>query len=245
MAKRPGDERRIGAVEPALRPILRRLHEIMSETDDGQRRLDKIVRPVSGLMVAEVCSIYIRRGDGSLELFATEGLNPAAVHTTFMKRGEGLVGRCAELRVPVNEPDAPEASGLLLPAGDGRGDLSLVPRGADPARRRGAGRTDGPEQDAARVFRGRRRGAADDGHGARRASGCRARWPKRGSTAGTAPGSNSVIKGQPISEGLALGHVVLHEPRVAVTELMADDTSARKRSASTRRWPSSRPHSTS
>ena len=43
-------------------------------------RLDKIVRQIAGLMVAEVCSIYLKRQDGSLELFATEGLNPAAVH---------------------------------------------------------------------------------------------------------------------------------------------------------------------
>ena len=64
------------------------------------------MRQIAGLMVAEVCSIYLKRQDGSLELFATEGLNPAAVHNTFMKRGEGLVGRCAELAVPINEPDA-------------------------------------------------------------------------------------------------------------------------------------------
>ena len=33
----------------------------------------------------------------------------------------------------------------------------------------------------------------------------------------------SAIKGEPISEGIALGHVVLHEPRVVVTELLSDD----------------------
>src|SRR5262249_59795477 len=32
-----------------------------------------------------------------------------------------------------------------------------------------------------------------------------------------------VIRGQPLSEGLALGHVVLHEARVVVTELEAKD----------------------
>ena len=57
-------------------------------------------------MVAEVCSIYLKRQDGSLELFATEGLNPSAVHKTRLKRGEGLVGRCSELGVTVNEPEA-------------------------------------------------------------------------------------------------------------------------------------------
>ena len=49
---------------------------------DGQERLDQIVRQIAGVMVAEVCSIYLKRQDGSLELFATEGLNPSAVHNT-------------------------------------------------------------------------------------------------------------------------------------------------------------------
>ena len=92
--------------EPALRVIMRRLREIMSEAGDGQARLDKIVRQIAGVMVTEVCSIYLKRQDGSLELFASEGLNPGAVHSTRMKRGEGLVGRCAELNVTVNEPEA-------------------------------------------------------------------------------------------------------------------------------------------
>ena len=92
--------------EPALRVIMRRLREIMSETDDGQSRLDKIVKQIAGVMVTEVCSIYLKRQDGSLELFASEGLNPDAVHNTRMKRGEGLVGRCAELNITVNEPEA-------------------------------------------------------------------------------------------------------------------------------------------
>jgi phosphotransferase system enzyme I (PtsP) len=54
---------------------MRRLREIMAEPAEGQTRLDTIVRQISGLMVAEVCSIYVKRQDGSLELFATEGLN--------------------------------------------------------------------------------------------------------------------------------------------------------------------------
>jgi phosphotransferase system enzyme I (PtsP) len=105
MQMKGGD--RIAPSEPALRIIMRRLREIMAEpTADGQSRLDKIVRQIAGLMVAEVSSIYLKRQDGSLELFATEGLNPGAVHNTLLKRGEGLVGRCAELAVPINEPDA-------------------------------------------------------------------------------------------------------------------------------------------
>jgi phosphotransferase system enzyme I (PtsP) len=106
MQSRRSDEPEIAASEPALRVIMRRLRQIMGEPGDGQSRLDKIVRHVAGVMVAEVCSIYLKRRDGSLELFASEGLNAEAVHNTRLKRGEGLVGRCAELGVPINEPDA-------------------------------------------------------------------------------------------------------------------------------------------
>ena len=106
MTSKRTEDLRKAATEPALRIIMRRLREIMAEASDGQTRLDKIVRQIAGLMVAEVCSIYLKRTDGSLELFATEGLNPSAIHNTFMKRGEGLVGRCAELAQPVNESDA-------------------------------------------------------------------------------------------------------------------------------------------
>ena len=104
--QRRGDEPRVMTSEPALRVIMRRLREIMSDTGDGQARLDKIVKQIAGVMVTEVCSIYLKRQDGSLELFASEGLNPGAVHAVRMKRGEGLVGRCAELNVTVNEPEA-------------------------------------------------------------------------------------------------------------------------------------------
>ena len=104
--QRRGDEPRVMTSEPALRVIMRRLREIMSEPGDGQARLDKIVKQIAGVMVTEVCSIYLKRQDGSLELFASEGLNPGAVHATRMKRGEGLVGRCAELNITINEPEA-------------------------------------------------------------------------------------------------------------------------------------------
>src|SRR3990170_4373970 len=99
--QKKGAETAISQTEPAMRIIMRRLREIMAEPADGQSRLGKIVRQIAGMMVAEVCSIYLKRQDGSLELFATEGLNPGAVHTTLLKRGEGLAGRCAELGVTV------------------------------------------------------------------------------------------------------------------------------------------------
>ncbi len=93
-------------VDAAPRLLVRSLHKIMAEPDTGQTRLNNIVRMVATLMVAEVCSIYLTRRDGSLELFATEGLKQDSVHNTHLKRGEGLVGLIAERGMPVNLKDA-------------------------------------------------------------------------------------------------------------------------------------------
>ena len=94
-----------GAGGPRL--LLRRLREIMAEQTSAQTRLDKLVTVIAANMVAEVCSIYLRRAGKALELFATEGLNRSAVHRTRMKEGEGLVGLVAETAEPVNLSDAP------------------------------------------------------------------------------------------------------------------------------------------
>jgi phosphotransferase system, enzyme I, PtsP len=88
------------------RVLLRRLREIMAEPVSAQDRLDKIVILIAANMVAEVCSVYVMRGDGTLELFATEGLNRAAVHLTTMTSGEGLVGLIASTAEPLALSDA-------------------------------------------------------------------------------------------------------------------------------------------
>ena len=225
MQNRGGDTPRLSPSEPALRIILRRLREIMAEPSDGQSRLDKIVRQIAGLMVAEVCSIYLKRQDGSLELFATEGLNPAAVHNTFMRRGEGLVGRCAELAVPINEPDAqnhpafsyrPETSEEIyhsflavpiLRGGDVLGVLTV-------------------QNKMHKEY------SDDDVEVLQTTAMVLAEHLVSGAVAGAnaAPEFNRavghVVRGQPLSEGIALGHVVLHQSRVVVTELDSKDPEA-------------------
>jgi phosphotransferase system enzyme I (PtsP) len=89
------------------RLLLRRLREIMAEQTSAQMRLDKLVSVIASNMVAEVCSIYLRRAGKVLELFATEGLNRSAVHNTRLKEGEGLVGMVGETAEAVNLSDAP------------------------------------------------------------------------------------------------------------------------------------------
>ena len=77
------------------RILLRRLRETMAKPTDAQERLNEIVRLIAANMVAEVCSVYVLRSDNLLELYATEGLNPLAVHETRLQVGEGLVGHIA------------------------------------------------------------------------------------------------------------------------------------------------------
>src|SRR6202011_5750886 len=88
------------------RVLLRRLREVMAEPVSAQERLDKIVVLIAANMVAEVCSVYVLRVDGTLELYATEGLNRQAVHQTVMRANEGLVGLVAREAKSINLSDA-------------------------------------------------------------------------------------------------------------------------------------------
>ena len=226
MAGKRGDEARKAATEPALRIIMRRLREIMSESADGQARLDRIVRQIAGIMVAEVCSIYLKRQDGSLELFATEGLTPSAVHNTFMRRSEGLVGRCAELGQPINEPDAqshpafsyrPETgedvyqSFLAVPIQRGGGDVLGVLTVQNKTAKEYSEEDVEVLETTAMVL---------------------AEHLVSGDVAGVNSAAEfsraltHVVRGQAIAEGIALGHVVLHASRVVVTTLRSDNPEA-------------------
>ncbi|MEM9030566.1 MAG: phosphoenolpyruvate--protein phosphotransferase [Pseudomonadota bacterium] len=208
--------------EPALRAIMRRLRVIMAEPGDGQERLNKIVRQVAGLMVAEVCSIYLKRQDSMLELFATEGLNLEAVHQTRLNRGEGLVGRCAELAAPVNVPEVRDHPAFSYRPETGEEAYhSLL---AVPILRAGAllgvivvqnqTRREYTDEDvevlqttamvvAEHLVSGDVAGAIGDGTGER--------------------ASTTLMQGEAISDGIALGHAVFHQPRVVVSELLAVD----------------------
>jgi phosphotransferase system enzyme I (PtsP) len=61
----------------------------------AQERLDQVVTLISQDMVADVCSCYVMRPGEVLELFATQGLKKSAVHHTRLRVGEGLVGDIA------------------------------------------------------------------------------------------------------------------------------------------------------
>jgi len=92
MAQRTGWER--------SRLLLRRVRDVMGAPGSAQERLDKVVGVIAAEMGSQVCSVYVRRG-GALELFATEGLKPEAVRVTRLDLGEGLVGLIAEQAQPL------------------------------------------------------------------------------------------------------------------------------------------------
>lgn len=89
------------------RVLLRQLRETMAEPLASQDRLDKIVDLIAENMHSDVCSFYVLRDDGALELFATHGLKPESVHMTTLRLGEGLVGLIAAEAEPLNLENAP------------------------------------------------------------------------------------------------------------------------------------------
>jgi phosphotransferase system, enzyme I, PtsP len=205
------------------RVLLRRLREVMAEPVSAQDRLDKVVVLIAANMVAEVCSVYVLRVDGTLELYATEGLKREAVHNTVLKADEGLVGLVASEANPVNLSDArthpafsfrPETGeeiyhsflGVpILRAGNTLGVLVVQNR----ARRNYSEEEEEALQTTAMVL---------------------AEMIASGELSSLArPGAEPAARhtlhlvGTSLADGIALGHVVLHEPRVVITNVIADD----------------------
>jgi len=82
--------------------LMRRLRSLMADTMEPQVRLDRIVAEIAGNMSAEVCSLYVLRSDGELELYATKGLKSQSVHLVALRLGRGLVGTIAASARPLN-----------------------------------------------------------------------------------------------------------------------------------------------
>lgn len=88
------------------RRLLRQLRDLMKGGGSVQDRLNRTVALIADDMVAEVCSFYLLRAGEVLELFATKGLSPEAVHRTRLRLGEGIIGDIAAHARPLNLPDA-------------------------------------------------------------------------------------------------------------------------------------------
>ncbi len=87
------------------RQLLRRLRDAMARGGNAHERLDRIAEIIARGMVAEVCSVYVMRGE-TLVLYSTEGLRKDAVFRTRLAVGEGLVGDIAGHARPLALADA-------------------------------------------------------------------------------------------------------------------------------------------
>lgn len=199
----------------------------MAEEGDGQERLDHIVQLVSRSMETEVCSIYLKRDEATLELCATEGLNPDAVHQTRMRIGEGLVGKIAKFAAPINAANATEHKAFRYMPETGEeiftsflgvpiqrlGEILgvLVVQSKDP--RNYSDEEIGALEIVAMVLAEMQELGAFVGEGA----------------ALSAPHVRTQVFDITVAqEGVAEGPVLLHDPKIVITNPVADDPEAEK-----------------
>lgn len=206
------------------RVLLKRLRELMAEPLEPQERLDRIVRQIASNMVAEVCSVYVLRSDGVLELYATEGLNKDAVHLAQLKMGQGLVGTIAASAQSLNLSDAQAHPAFRYLPETGE-EIYHSFLGVPILR---AGRSLGVlvvQNKAQRNYR------EDELEALETTAMVLAEMIATGELKKiTRPGLELdltravTIDGDSYSEGIGLGYVVLHEPRIVVTNLLNEDT---------------------
>ncbi|MGR3839416.1 MAG: phosphoenolpyruvate--protein phosphotransferase [Cognatishimia sp.] len=213
--------------ETESRKLLGRLREAMAEDSAGQERLDKITKLIAHSIGTEVCSIYLFRDAETLELCATEGLNAEAVHQTRMRLGEGLVGRVAKSARVVNTADAPSAKGFRYMPETGEEIYSSFC--GIPIQRLG-------EQLGVLVVQSKapRDYSSDEVYALEVVAMVLAEMTELGAFVGEGAALSplhqrpAMFTGTSVQEGAAEGQVWLHEPRVVVTNPIADDPDQEK-----------------
>lgn len=208
--------------ESDSRKLLRRLRDSLALPGKGQDRLDRITHLIADSMLTEVCSIYLFRDADTLELCATEGLKKEAVHQTRMKVGEGLVGRVARTATPVNAADAPSEKGFRYMPETGEEIYSSFL--GVPIQRVG-------EKLGVLVVQSKtaRQFSEDEVYALEVVAMVLAEMTELGAFLGDGEAMSALhrhprlFRGLTGQEGAAEGHIWLHEPRVVVTNPVADD----------------------
>ena len=214
----------VGGLTTGPRNLLRQIREAMAGAAPAQDRLDTVVRIIAQSMVAEVCSIYLRRASGDLELFATQGLKPEAVHATRLRPGEGLVGEVARTAAPISLSDAPSHPSFAY----------RPETGEDPYHAfLGAPLLRGGRAIGVLVVQNRSERRYDDEEveDIQTIAMVLAETVASGELLAqdelrdieVAPHRPENLKGQRFAEGLAYGHVILHEAPVPPENLLAEN----------------------
>jgi len=213
------------STESESRKLLGRLRDALAESSAGQARLDRITHLIADSIQAEVCSIYLFRDAETLELCATEGLNPDAVHQTRMRIGEGLVGLVARKGRAVNTANAPQTKGFRFMPETGEEIFSSFL--GVPIQRLGdnLGVLVVQSKDA-------RKYSEDEVYALEVVAMVLAEMTELGAFVGEGAALSArhqhpvMFRGSVGQEGVASGKVFLHEPRVVITNPVADDPKA-------------------
>ncbi len=210
-------------IESESRKLLGRLREVLAQPGAGQARLDQVVRLIAELMRFDVCSVYLFRDAETLELSATDGLRPEAVHKTRLRIGEGLVGRVARSRQVVNTADAPAERGFRFMPETGE---EVFPSFCGvPIQRLG-------DVLGVLVVQSREKDVctADEVYALEVVAMVLAEMTELGAFVGNDSGALGPRHYRPVlfhgatgQEGAAAGRVWLHEPRVVVTNPISDN----------------------
>ncbi|QIQ86975.1 phosphoenolpyruvate--protein phosphotransferase [Erythrobacter sp.] len=212
----------------SARQILTRLTEVMASRLHAQGKLDRVVEIIGECLTSEVCSIYLLR-EGMLELFATRGLNQSAVHVTRMAVGEGLTGTIAANVETLNLAEAKAHPDFLYRPETGEDKFHSFAGVPIVYRERAVGvlcvqhvdprRYEDVEIEALQttamvlselianaelVDEEEARGLTEEQ---------------------TAPAN---VSGLPMVKGLGAGQAVYHQPRVQITQVMAEDIEAER-----------------
>ena len=203
------------------RKLLKRLRDTLAAPGDGQARLDSITHHIADSMGTQVCSIYLFRDPETLELCATEGLRRQAVHQTRLRLGEGLVGRVARTGRAINTANAPAEPGFRYMPETGE---EVFPSFLGvPIQRVG-------EKLGVLVVQSRdaRQYSEDEIYGLEVVAMVLAEMAELGAFLGSDAQKSAhrlpvAFRGVTGQEGAAEGQVWLHEPRVVITNPVADD----------------------
>jgi phosphotransferase system enzyme I (PtsP) len=212
----------------AARSILTQLHELMASRISAQGKLNQVVDIIGEALNSEVCSIYLLR-EGMLELFATRGLEQAAVHVTRLGVGEGLTGTIAANIETLNLAEATAHPEFQYRPETGEEKFHSFAGVPIVRRQRAIGvltvqhveprRYEEVEIEALQTVAMvlaeliQNAGLVDDEH--------------PGSLSSNHTGQE-VLDGLQLVKGLALGHAVFHQPRINIEQTVAEDVEAER-----------------